>query len=73
MAQAKPETVGKIRITLVKSVIGYNHDVRETAKSLGLRKLHSSAVQAGTPDILGKVRRISHLVKVEDVVEDATE
>ena len=70
MVQAKPEIAGMIRITLVRSVIGHNHDVRETAKSLGLRKLHSSAVQAKTPDILGKVRRISHLVKVEDVKEE---
>ena len=56
----------KIKITLVRSVIGYNHDVRETVKSLGLGKLNSSAVQAKTPDILGKVRRVSHLVTVED-------
>ena len=60
-------SVGKIKITLVKSVIGSNRDVRETAKSLGLGKLNSSAVQAATPDILGKVRRISHLLSVEDV------
>ncbi len=65
MAQAKAE--GNMKITLVKSVIGYNQDVRETAKSLGLGKLNSSVVQAKTPDILGKVRRIAHLVTVEDV------
>ena len=67
MPEAKVTAVGKIRITLVKSVIGSNHDVRETAKSLGLGKLRSSAVQAKTPDILGKVRRIAHLIQVEDV------
>ena len=67
MAKAKAKTEGKIKITLVRSVIGYNHDVRETAKSLGLGKLQSSAIQAKTPDILGKVRRISHLVAVEEV------
>ncbi len=65
MAQAKAE--GNMKITLIKSVIGYNQDVRETAKSLGLGKLNSSVVQAKTPDILGKVRRIAHLVTVEDV------
>ena len=54
--------MSKIKITLVKSVIGYDKKVRETAKSLGLGKLHSSAVQAKTPDILGKVNRIAHLV-----------
>ena len=61
MAKATSE---KIKITLVRSVIGCNHDVRETVKSLGLRKLRSSVVQAKTPDILGKVRRVSHLVAV---------
>ena len=67
MAKAKVEDVGKVRITLVKSVIGHDRNVRETAKSLGLGKLQSCAVQAKTPDILGKIRRISHLVSVEDV------
>ncbi|MEA4890956.1 MAG: 50S ribosomal protein L30 [Peptococcaceae bacterium] len=59
--------MSKIKITLVKSVIGYNKKVQETAKSLGLGKLNSSTVQAKTPDILGKVRRIAHLVAVEEV------
>ena len=59
--------MSKIKITLVKSVIGYDKKVRETAKSLGLGKLHSSAVQAKTPDILGKVNRKAHLVAVEEV------
>lgn len=60
-------TTGKIKITLIKSVISCNSDVRETVKSLGLGKLHSSAIQATTPDILGKVRRVQHLVAVEEV------
>ena len=67
MPKAKVKPATKVRITLVKSVIGHNHDVRETVKSLGLGKLHSSAVQAKTPDILGKIRRVSHLVSVEEV------
>jgi len=67
MAKAEAEaSTGKVKITLVRSVIGYNRRVRETVKSLGLGKLRSSAVQAKTPDILGKIRKISHLVTVED-------
>ncbi|HCP14351.1 MAG TPA: 50S ribosomal protein L30 [Peptococcaceae bacterium] len=61
------ENVGKIKITLKKSVICSNSDVRETVKSLGLGKLQSSAIQAKTPDILGKVRRVQHLIAVEEV------
>ncbi len=63
------EKSGKIKITLTGSVIGYNQKVRDTAKSLGLGKLRSSAIQASTPDILGKIRRVSHLVTVETVDE----
>lgn len=58
--------MAKIKITLVKSVIGYNKKQRETVKSLGLRKLNSSVVLNDTPDIVGKVQKINHLLKVEE-------
>ena len=61
------EKKGNVKITLVKSVIGYNRRVRETVKSLGLGKIQSSAIQAATPDILGKIRKVAHLVTVEDL------
>lgn len=57
----------KIRITLVRSVIGSTRRQRETVKSLGLGKTGSSAVQAATPDILGKVRAVAHLVRTEEI------
>ncbi len=58
--------MAKIKITLVKSPIGYNKKQRAIAESLGLKKLHSSVVQEDTPDIMGKVRKITHLLKVEE-------
>jgi large subunit ribosomal protein L30 len=58
--------VAKIKITLVKSPIGYNKNQRAIAESLGLKKLHSSVVQENTPDIMGKVHKITHLLKVEE-------
>lgn len=58
--------MAKIKITLVKSPIGYNKNQRAIAESLGLKKLHSSVVQEDTPDILGKVKKITHLLKVEE-------
>lgn len=58
--------MAKIKITLVKSPIGYNKNQRAIADSLGLKKLQSSVVQEDTPDILGKVHKIAHLVKVEE-------
>ncbi len=57
--------MAKIKITLVKSPIGYNKKQRAIAVSLGLRKMQSSVLQEDTPDIMGKVRKIAHLVKVE--------
>ncbi len=58
--------MAKVKITLVKSPIGYNKKQRAIAASLGLRKLQASVVQEDTPDIMGKVHKISHLVKVEE-------
>ena len=56
-----------LRITLVRSLIGYTRDQKETAKGLGLRKLQSSVIRKETPEILGMVRKISHVLKVEAV------
>ena len=57
----------KIRVTLVKSVIGSLPVQRKTVKALGLGKISSSVEREATPSILGMVRTISHLVKVEDI------
>lgn len=57
----------QLKITLVKSLIGYDKKQRATVKSLGLGKLQSSVIQNDTPDICGKINKISHLLKVEEV------
>ena len=59
----------KVKITLVNSTIGRTKRQAETVKSLGLKKLGSSAVQSQTPDILGKIKKVAHLVKVEEISE----
>ncbi len=59
--------MAKIKITLVKSVIGYSEQQRRTVRSLGLTKTGRSVIQNDTPDILGKVKSVAHLVKVETV------
>lgn len=63
--------MAKIKITLTKSPIGYNKKQRAIADSLGLKKMQSSVVQEDTPDILGKVHAIAHLVTVEPLSENA--
>lgn len=61
--------MAKIKITLTKSVIGYNKKQRETVRTLGLKKMNSSVIQEDTPDILGKIHSVAHLVTVEKAVE----
>ena len=60
----------KLRITLVKSPIGYNRrKQRATLKALGLKRLNSSVVKEDIPPIRGMINVVSHLVKVEKVDE----
>ena len=56
-----------LRITLVKSPIGYNKKQKATVTALGLRKMHTSVTHKETPQILGMIERVSHLVSVEEV------
>jgi large subunit ribosomal protein L30 len=57
----------KIRVTLVKSPIGYEKSQKATVRALGLRRLNSSAVHNDTPPVRGMINKIIHLVKVEEV------
>ncbi|AEG16535.1 MULTISPECIES: 50S ribosomal protein L30 [Desulfofundulus] len=59
--------MAKLKITLIRSLIGRPEDQRVTVRTLGLRKLHSSVVQNDTPQIRGMINKVSHLVKVEEV------
>ncbi len=61
--------MAKIKITLTKSPIGYNKKQKETVRTLGLKKMNSTVIQEDTPDILGKIHSIAHLVTVEKVAE----
>lgn len=56
-----------LKITLVRSPIGYRRDQRATAEALGLRRLHQSVTHEATPAIEGMVHKIRHLVTVEQV------
>ena len=55
----------KIKVTLVKSVIGTKQDHRATVRGLGLRKLNSSAELEDTPAVRGMIQKVQYLVKVE--------
>jgi len=56
----------KIRITLVKSPIDRSERQKLTVQALGLNKMNSFKEVEATPQILGMIRKITHLLKVED-------
>ncbi len=55
----------KIKITQVKSGIDRSERQKLTLRALGLTKLHASREVEATPQILGMVEKVQHLVKVE--------
>ena len=57
----------KIKITLVKSPIDRPERQKLTLQALGLNKTNSSKEVEASPAVLGMVRKVEHLVKVEDV------
>jgi large subunit ribosomal protein L30 len=57
----------KIKITLVRSGIDRPERQKLTLQALGLNKLNSVKEVEATPQILGMVRKVTHLVKVEEL------
>ena len=57
----------KLRITYVKSAIGYNLRQKRTIRALGLHRLGDVVEQDNTEAIRGMVRKVQHLVQVEEV------
>ncbi len=56
-----------LRVTQIKSTIGQQHAMRATIHGLGLRGLGSSVVVGNTPSFRGAVKKVLHLVRVEEV------
>ncbi len=57
----------KLRITYVKSAIGYSERHKATIRTLGLHRLNQSVVHEDTPSLRGKLAKVNHLVRVEEV------
>ena len=57
----------KIKITQVKSGIDRSERQKQTLIALGMKKLNASKEVEATPQILGMVNKVAHLVKVEEV------
>jgi len=59
--------MGKIKVTQIRSKIGSPKRQKATLEALGLRKMNSSIEVEATPQVLGMVTAVRHLVKVEEI------
>ena len=59
--------MAKIRVTLVKSTIGQIDSVKATVAALGLKKIRSFKELDDSPAVQGMIKKVSHLVKVENI------
>lgn len=59
--------MAKIRITQVKSTINRSKRQKATVQALGLRRLNIPVEHEATPQILGMIRKVDHLVRVEEI------
>jgi len=63
----KKENASKtIRVTLVKSPIGYTKDQKETVFALGLHRIRQTVEHKDTPALRGMLTKVIHLLKVEE-------
>lgn len=59
---------GKVKVTLIRSPIGKKPDHRATVRALGLRKIWRSNILDGSnPAVAGMIRKVSYMLKVEEV------
>jgi large subunit ribosomal protein L30 len=59
--------MGKIKVTQVKSAIKHTTRQKRTLEALGIRKMNQSVEVEATPQVLGMVNKVHHLVEVEEV------
>jgi large subunit ribosomal protein L30 len=63
--EASPTKEGKmVRITLVRSPIGYPERQKRTVRTLGLRRMHQSVEHVDSPSLRGMIAKVNHLVEV---------
>jgi large subunit ribosomal protein L30 len=57
----------KLKVTQVRSVIHRPKDQKDTVRRLGLHRINDSIVKEDRPEIRGMIRKVQHLVRVEEV------
>lgn len=58
--------MAKIKLTQVRSVIDRSQRQKDTMIALGLRKMNQTVIKEGTPQILGMIKKVNHLVRIEE-------
>lgn len=66
MAEQAKKNEKIIRVTLVKSPIGYTQRHKATIRALGLRRMHQTVEHLDTPTLRGMLYKVSHLVEIEE-------
>jgi len=64
--KTKPATAKTLKITWVRSDIGYPKDQRAAIRSLGLRHLNQTVEQVDTPQLRGQLYKVKHMITVEE-------
>jgi large subunit ribosomal protein L30 len=57
--------MAKIKVTQIRSKINYPETQKRTLAALGLKKMHATKVHEDTPQIMGMITKVQHLVRVE--------
>jgi large subunit ribosomal protein L30 len=69
MPRSKTSETKIVRITLVRSPIGYSKRQKNTVRALGLRRMNQTVEQKDSPTLRGMLAKVSHLVEVQEVSE----
>ena len=63
---------GSVKVTLVRSMIGRPESHRRVLRGMGLTRLNKTVELKDTPEIRGMINKVSHLVKTEEKVDEAS-
>lgn len=59
--------MAKVKITQVKSVIDRPENQKRTVRALGFTKLNQTIEKEGTPQVMGMIKQVAHLLKIENI------
>jgi len=62
----------RIKVTLIRSKIGKPAKQRKTLAALGLKKLHQTKTFDNSPAMMGMVKKINHLLRIEEITDEIT-